>query len=124
MKAARAVIECADNLDFMAGLEDGAFKLVVTSPPYNLGKSYERARLSLGAWVESQRRVVAECVRLLHGEGSICWQVGNSVVNGEIFPLDSPPLPGLRRAGVEAAQPHRLAFRPRAALLEAPVRAV
>ena len=101
MKAARAVIECADNLDFMAGLEDGAFKLVVTSPPYNLGKSYERARLPLGAWVESQRRVVAECVRLLHGEGSICWQVGNSVVNGEIFPLDSVLYPVFVEQGLK-----------------------
>lgn len=47
---AQAVIECADNLDFMEGLRDGAFKLIVTSPPYNLGKSYERGRP--GMWLK------------------------------------------------------------------------
>ncbi len=35
----RVVIECADNLAFMGGLDDGAFKLIVTSPPCNLGKA-------------------------------------------------------------------------------------
>ena len=32
--------------------------------------------------------MIAECVRLLHDEGSICWQVGNHVQDGEVFPLD------------------------------------
>ncbi len=35
----RVVIECADNPAFMGGLDDGAFKLIVTSPPCNLGKA-------------------------------------------------------------------------------------
>ena len=83
-----AIIECSDNLDFMAGLEDSKFKLIVTSPPYNLGKSYEQERLSLDEYVEEQEQVIAECVRLLHDQGSICWQVGNHVDNGEIVPLD------------------------------------
>ncbi len=84
-----AVIECADNLAFMAGLADRSFKLIVTSPPYNLGKSYENARLSLADYLASQEAVIAECVRLLHDRGSICWQVGNYVDNGEIIPLDT-----------------------------------
>ena len=84
-----AVIECADNLAFMAELADRSFKLIVTSPPYNLGKSYENARLSLADYLASQEAVIAECVRLLHDRGSICWQVGNYVDNGEIIPLDT-----------------------------------
>ena len=62
-------------------------KLIVTSPPYNLGKSYE-TRARLDAYVEQQTRVITECVRLLHPHGSLCWQVGNHVDAGEIFPLD------------------------------------
>ena len=31
---------------------------------------------------------IAEAVRLLHPQGSICWQVGNHVDDGEVFPLD------------------------------------
>ena len=79
---------CSDNLDFMQGYEDGTFRLVVTSPPYNIGKSYER-RSGLGSYLEAQERVIAECARLLADDGSICWQVGNFVNNGEIIPLDT-----------------------------------
>ena len=32
--------------------------------------------------------MIAECVRLLHPRGSVCWQVGNYVDNGEVVPLD------------------------------------
>ena len=82
------VLACEDNLAFMARLPDAAFKLIVTSPPYNVGKSYER-RGSLAHYLESQRHVIAECVRLLHPAGSLCWQVGNYVDRGEIVPLDT-----------------------------------
>ena len=80
-------LACEDNMEFMAKLPDGMMKLVVTSPPYNLGKDYE-VRTSLDDYLENQRRVIAECIRILHPQGSICWQVGNYVNNGEIIPLD------------------------------------
>ena len=68
-------------------LPSGIAKLVVTSPPYNLGKSYEK-RLELDDYVEQQRRVIEQCARVLHERGSLCWQVGNYVDNGRIVPLD------------------------------------
>ena len=68
-------IECQDNLQFMRGLDDEQMKLVVTSPPYNLGKTKER-RTSIYDYLRSQEEVIRECVRILHPEGSICWQVG------------------------------------------------
>jgi len=61
--------------------------LIVTSPPYNIGKDYEQ-RTSNEVYIEQQAATIAEAVRLLHPKGSICWQVGNHVDNGEIFPLD------------------------------------
>ena len=91
----RPVLACGDNLPFMRRLADDSVKLVVTSPPYNLGKDYE-AETSLDDWLESQARVVAECARVLHPQGSICWQVGNYVRNGEIVPLDSVLYPVFR----------------------------
>jgi adenine-specific DNA-methyltransferase len=84
---AQAKMACEDNLDFMRKLESKSVKLIVTSPPYNIGKSYER-RESLDNYVSAQAQVIAECVRLLHDRGSICWQVGNHVQDGEVFPLD------------------------------------
>ncbi len=78
---------CQANLDFMRPLKDGTMKLIVTSPPYNIGKAYER-RTGLESYIKDQAQVISECVRLLHPQGSICWQVGNHVQNGEVFPLD------------------------------------
>lgn len=84
-----AVLECKDNLAFMRSLPDASMKLIVTSPPYNIGKAYER-RSPLEHYIQQQTAVIAECIRLLHPMGSICWQVGNHVHNGEIVPLDIP----------------------------------
>lgn len=81
------VMKAQDNLKFMRGLEDESMKLIVTSPPYNIGKSYEK-RSPLDQYVKDQAQVISECVRLLHPNGSLCWQVGNHVDKGEIFPLD------------------------------------
>lgn len=78
---------CEDNLNFMRGLPSESQKLIVTSPPYNIGKSYEK-RSTIESYIQSQAQVIAECVRLLSPNGSICWQVGNHVQKGEIFPLD------------------------------------
>ncbi len=84
---AKAVMRTEDNLVFMQSLEDESIKLIVTSPPYNIGKSYED-RQPIEKYVSEQTRVILECVRLLHPHGSICWQIGNHVQNGEILPLD------------------------------------
>jgi len=78
-----AVLECQDNLAFMRSLPSASMKLIVTSPPYNIGKAYER-RSPLEQYIQQQTVVIAECVRLLHPEGSICWQVGSHVDKGEI----------------------------------------
>lgn len=94
-----AVLECADNLAFMRSLPDASMKLIVTSPPYNIGKAYER-RSPLEQYIEQQSAVIAECVRLLEPDGSICWQVGNHVAAGEILPLDIPLYPIFKSHGL------------------------
>jgi adenine-specific DNA-methyltransferase len=63
------------------------FDLVVTSPPYNLGKSYER-KVALTKYLEWQEAIIDQIVPRTKPSGSICWQVGNFVDNGEILPLD------------------------------------
>jgi adenine-specific DNA-methyltransferase len=94
-----AFMECQDNLSFMRPMKAGSIQLVVTSPPYNIGKSYERRR-SLDAYVNQQAQVISECVRLLSHQGSLCWQVGNHVQGGEIFPLDMVLYPVFRDHGL------------------------
>jgi adenine-specific DNA-methyltransferase len=95
-----AVMACEDNLTFMRPLASESMQLIVTSPPYNIGKSYE-ARSSLNKYVQAQAQVISECVRLLHHSGSLCWQVGNHVQNGEIFPLDTVLYPIFREHGLQ-----------------------
>ena len=94
-----AVMACEDNRSFMRGLASGSMKLIVTSPPYNIGKEYER-RLPLDAWLCAQDEVIGECVRLLDSSGSLCWQVGNYVDDGEVMPLDSMLYPVFKRHGL------------------------
>lgn len=76
-----------DVRDLLSSLPDESVQLVVTSPPYNLGKEYEE-RTSLSDYREFHREVVNELVRVLKPEGSICWEIGNYVDDGEILPLD------------------------------------
>lgn len=95
-----AHLACEDNLTFMRPLADGMMQLIVTSPPYNIGKRYER-RSPLDAYIQAQAQVISECVRLLGDRGSLCWQVGNHVDNGEIVPLDMALYPIFREHGLK-----------------------
>ena len=67
--------------------EEPLFDLVVTSPPYNIGKEYE-SQMPLDEYVAWQRRIIEKIYLRLKDSGSICWQVGNYVENGSIVPLD------------------------------------
>jgi len=85
---ASIVVYPGNCLDLLAQVPDESVQLVVTSPPYNIGKEYER-RLDLGTYVQQHAQVITECVRVLSAQGSICWQVGNWVDRGAIVPLDA-----------------------------------
>ena len=95
-----AVMKCQDNMAFMSTFPSDSMKLIVTSPPYNIGKSYE-SRSPLAEYVKAQAKVIAECVRLLSPTGSLCWQVGNHVHKGEIFPLDMILYPVFQEHGLK-----------------------
>jgi len=90
---------CQDNLSFMRPLADETMQLIVTSPPYNIGKAYE-ARSSLDDYLDTQRKVIAESVRLLNGRGSLCWQVGNHVRQDRRLRVQS----GLDRRSLEISR--------------------
>ena len=74
-------------LKFLKRTPENTFKLVITSPPYNIGKSYE-IKKALEVYLENQKRVIKECIRTLKNSGSICWQIGNFINKGEVIPLD------------------------------------
>jgi DNA modification methylase len=80
-------IKKSDCLTALKMIESGKFDLILTSPPYNVGKSYE-TKTSIEKYLETQEEIIDQLVRTLSKKGSICWQVGNYVDKGEIFPLD------------------------------------
>lgn len=76
-----------DTLENLNKIEDDKFDLVITSPPYNVGKEYE-TKTSVETYLKDQEKVIEELIRVTSSKGNICWQVGNYVEKGEIFPLD------------------------------------
>ncbi len=87
-------------MDFLPTIPDDSVQLVVTSPPYNIGKEYEK-KISIEKYIEQQEEIITQCVRVLKPQGSICWQVGNHVKNGEIFPLDIMLYPIFTKLGLK-----------------------
>jgi adenine-specific DNA-methyltransferase len=96
----RIVVYSGNCMDLLRQIPDGALQLIVTSPPYNIGKEYER-KLKLDLYIEQQARVIKECVRALSDQGSICWQVGNYVDDGAITPLDTILFPIFDKLGLK-----------------------
>lgn len=98
--SASIVIAEGDALNSLKKTPDGFAKLIITSPPYNIGKSYEKAT-DLEEYMQALDPIVNELVRVLSPEGSLCWQVGNFVENGEIFPLDIAFFPYFKKRGLK-----------------------
>jgi DNA modification methylase len=87
--------------DVMANLEklpDNFFKLIITSPPYNIGKIYEQ-QTSLDDYLIWQSAVIEQLFRVCNHSGSIVWQIGNYIENGEVFPLDIHFYPLFKKLG-------------------------
>ena len=99
--ASDVVLFHGDRLDFMKSLPSKSVKLVITSPPYNIGKAYEK-RKDLDLYLAEQEESFKECVRILDDQGSLCWQVGNHIAkDGEVFPLDTLLYPIGKKFGLK-----------------------
>jgi len=81
------LIANTDTLNLLKTIPDETVELVVSSPPYNIGKSYENQK-NFKEYLGFQKQVIEECHRILKPEGNFCWQVGNYIEKGEVFPLD------------------------------------
>ncbi|MBN2515955.1 MAG: site-specific DNA-methyltransferase [Deltaproteobacteria bacterium] len=86
-KDKRIVLKLGDTYKFIKEIPDESIQLIVTSPPYNLGKEYE-SKTSIEKYLTHQEKVIKELIRVLNNDGSICWEVGNYVTEFEIYPLD------------------------------------
>lgn len=80
-------LHLGEALDFFKSLPSNIATLIITSPPYNIGKVYETKK-NIDSYLKEQEIVIDELVRILAEDGSLCWEVGNYVDNGEVYPLD------------------------------------
>lgn len=85
---AQVTLYRGDCRELLAQIPAQSVQLIVTSPPYNIGKKYEQKKL-LEDYLREQAEVIARCVELLKQGGSVCWEVGNHIAGPqEILPLD------------------------------------
>lgn len=72
-------IFCGDARD-MKEVADASVQLVVTSPPYNVGKDYidHDDSMEMGGYMEFLRQVWSECHRVLVPGGRLCINVANT----------------------------------------------
>ncbi len=77
-----------DAAAFLESLEPGTVDLLITSPPYCIGKEYE-STASVTDFLEAHRVLLPLAFRALSKSGNLCWQVGNHVKNNKVIPLDA-----------------------------------
>lgn len=76
-----------DSLQEMKEIENGSVDLIITSPPYNIGKEYEK-KIDIDEYKAWIHEYVKEFYRLVKDTGSVVFQVGNFVDKGRVYPLD------------------------------------
>ena len=94
------VLKESETLTELKQLPNNTFKLIVSSPPYNIGKEYEK-ETALEYYLEWQQEIITELCRLVTTDGNIIWQVGNFINNGEVFPLDIYFYPIFKALGMQ-----------------------
>jgi len=94
------VVSENDTLRALKTLPNSSFKLAVSSPPYNIGKEYEK-QTELQHYLDWQSEILKELARVVSEDGSIVWQVGNFIDNGEVFPLDIYFYPIIKSLGLQ-----------------------
>jgi adenine-specific DNA-methyltransferase len=87
--SSRIKCKVTDSFESTSKLKSGSIQLVVTSPPYNIGKSYEK-RMPLEEYLRPYEKLASDLHRALTPDGSVCWQVGNYSNKGQLVPLDIP----------------------------------
>lgn len=84
----KATLYCGDCIDLLKELPSESVDLVITSPPYCMGKEYEDPHNDIESFKEQHTRMFDELYRIVKPGGSVCWQVGYHISERCIVPLD------------------------------------
>jgi adenine-specific DNA-methyltransferase len=81
-------LELQDAFAFLSQLKPGSVDLLVSSPPYCMGREYDTSG-RVEDFIADHERLAPLLVNALKDGGSLCWQVGHHVDNGIVVPLDA-----------------------------------
>lgn len=76
-----------DCCDLLADMPADSVDLIVSSPPYFMGKEYDRSA-DPADFEKEHAKIVPLLSRILRPGGSLCWQVGTHCARGVVIPLD------------------------------------
>ena len=77
-----------DCIQLMKQLPNESVDIIVTSPPYCIGKAYENPKDDIETFIDRHEKIFPDIYRILKTGGSLCWQVGYHTSNACVFPLD------------------------------------
>lgn len=84
----RVTLHYGDCLDILKKMPSESVDLVVTSPPYCIGKAYEDPHNDIKTFRELHTSIFDDLYRVVKPGGSICWQVGYHISEKCVVPLD------------------------------------
>jgi adenine-specific DNA-methyltransferase len=76
-----------DCLDLLKSLPSNSIDLIFSSPPYCMGKAYEKTN-DIKSFIDAHKKIFPEVIRVLKKGGSLCWQVGYHIQKAALTPLD------------------------------------
>ena len=77
-----------DCAKLLKEIPDKTVDLILTSPPYCIGKEYEDSHDDVESFKKQHERIFDDLYRVLKDGGSICWQVGYHISDKCVVPLD------------------------------------
>lgn len=81
-------LHCGDCIDLLKALPNNSVDLVITSPPYCIGKAYEDPHNDIEFFKAQHNSMFKELYRVTKIGGSLCWQVGYHISEKCVVPLD------------------------------------
>lgn len=77
-----------DCAKLLKEIPDETVDLIITSPPYCIGKEYEDSHDDIESFEKQHKTIFEDIYRVLKIGGSICWQVGYHISDKCVVPLD------------------------------------
>ena len=84
----KVTLHNGDCLELLKNIPDESVDLVITSPPYCIGKAYEDPHDDIKTFRKQHTDIFKDLYRVVKPGGSICWQVGYHISDKCVIPLD------------------------------------